>query len=190
MHMVDKFDHAGRNVLIYLDTDSDGPDGWDTQATFEHDNRNYTFGDINETPEYRFHDFDRRWEVRGRYLSLFERAELIYVRFEEHRYDGGLFITDADNANGIMYVTGAEIDKDWAGDREAVRTYLRALAKTYDRYFRGDVYIVIIEDDEGNVLDSIGDIYGLNEAMEQGREMAYYNPAPTPAQLAKLLLGR
>lgn len=53
----------------------------------------------------------------------------------------------------------------------------------------GEVYGYVIEDHEGNGLDSCWGFYGWDAVIEEAKDTAHYNPAPKGAQLAGLMLG-
>jgi len=56
--------------------------------------------------------------------------------------------------------------------REKAEACLCAEVKLYDRYLTGDVYGYIIEDDDGNRIDSCWGFYGDKDAVSQAKEMA------------------
>jgi len=45
---------------------------------------------------------------------------------------------------GIIWVSQADIDKEWAGDREKAKSYLEGEVATYDLYLRGEVWAFYI----------------------------------------------
>lgn len=53
-----------------------------------------------------------------------------------------------------------------------LRAGLTAEVETYDQYLTGDVYQYIIEDDEGNCIDSCCNFYGFDECKQAAIESA------------------
>lgn len=49
---------------------------------------------------------------------------------------------------------------------------LESEVEIYDQYLTGDIYGYVIEDDDGNDLDSCWGFYGIDEVKEQANEMA------------------
>jgi hypothetical protein len=57
-----------------------------------------------------------------------------------------------------------EFGRQWR--RRAMECML-AEVREYDQYLRGDVWQYIVEDDDGNVIDSCGGFYGYGHAKEE-----------------------
>lgn len=69
--------------------------------------------------------------------------------------------------------TGLEVNE------ENALTVMRQEVEEYDQYLRGDIWYYVIEDDDGNVLDSLSDMYGYDYAEEEGKRMLEYLEAKT-----------
>lgn len=78
---------------------------------------------------------------------------------------------------GIIYVSKEAVRKEWHRKRispklmQTILHNLRCEIETYSNFLSGEVYGYIIEDDEGNELDSCWGIFGYKEA-EREAEMA------------------
>ena len=62
---------------------------------------------------------------------------------------------------------------------------MKAEVKEYDQYLTGDVWGVVIEDEDGEELESCWGMYGSDYAEEQMDEMAAYEVKALEARLAK-----
>ena len=75
---------------------------------------------------------------------------------------------------GYIYVTMEDARKEWSGTDEEIRakalTCLEAEVKVYDQYLTGDVYGYIIEDDDGEIVDSCWGFYEDEYCREAGEE--------------------
>lgn len=79
---------------------------------------------------------------------------------------------------GFIYMTHKTMRENWP---EATHTHEQAVAnaeacleaevKEYDQYLTGDVWSVIIEDANGDVLDAFSGFFGEENAQEVGKEM-------------------
>ena len=79
---------------------------------------------------------------------------------------------------GWIYASRADI-REWFGKKKVTKKLLaRALevledaVKVYDEYLRGEVYYYVVENERGEIVDSQGGIWGLNEAKELAKEAA------------------
>lgn len=77
---------------------------------------------------------------------------------------------------GYIYVTKAQVRKEWKGDIEAAKKYLIAEVKTYDQYLTGEVYGYTLKskavcptcgrENEDNTEDSCWGFYGYENLKE------------------------
>lgn len=74
---------------------------------------------------------------------------------------------------GFIYVTKGDVQRNWpeVTDEEELRKLahkvLLSEVATYDQYLRGEVYGYIIEDKDGNHVDSCYGFFGMADVMEQ-----------------------
>ena len=79
---------------------------------------------------------------------------------------------------GFIFVTKAKLRAEYGVKRMGAATIRKATAvlesevKTYDEYLRGDVYGFVVEDAEGNQLDSCWGFYGLAYCREEAKGAA------------------
>lgn len=61
---------------------------------------------------------------------------------------------------------------EWSDELERkVEEVLRAEVEEYNTYLQGDVYVVTVYDDEGNVVEAVGTCYGYEEAERVAGEL-------------------
>lgn len=61
---------------------------------------------------------------------------------------------------GWHYITKEKLESDFNGDVEAAKHCLEGELETYDHYLRGNVWIVDVEDEEGETIESCGGFIG------------------------------
>ena len=76
---------------------------------------------------------------------------------------------------GFIYATKAQIEKEYGSitpeTLAKAKGRLESEVKTYDMYLQGDVYCALVTDMDGEVVDSLGDIYGHEEAEKEAQRM-------------------
>lgn len=72
---------------------------------------------------------------------------------------------------GFIYCLGKTIRAEWGGDKAKAEKYLCGEVEVYDHYLTGDVWGAIVEDDDGNTIDSCWGFYGEEYAQEEGESM-------------------
>jgi hypothetical protein len=111
----------------------------------------------------------------------------------ETEYPGAIIVPryDGDGARDGLYVlTPDEIRREWSCQRISAKTRaqatasLQAQADEYHEWARGHVYGYVIEDDEGNHLDSCWGFIGWEWVQEAAKEEAEYHAAEISKQRA------
>jgi hypothetical protein len=75
---------------------------------------------------------------------------------------------------GWIYVTKEKVRDEYGWKRitskrhERIVEYLRGEVATYNQYLSGDVWYYVIEDDDGEYLDSLGGLFGYEYAKKEG----------------------
>jgi hypothetical protein len=78
---------------------------------------------------------------------------------------------------GYIFVDTPTIRKEWGKGKKAIekaRKYLLAEVETYDQYLTGDVWGYIVEDDNGNHLDSCWGFYGEEYCKQEAKSALQY----------------
>lgn len=76
---------------------------------------------------------------------------------------------------GIIFVSKVDAAKHWdANTKEKALECLRLEVEEYDQYLTGDVYGYVIEDEEGDILDSCWGFYGWDYAIGEMKDVAEY----------------
>lgn len=81
---------------------------------------------------------------------------------------------------GVIYVSREKIRQEYSCKhitekiRKQVYDLLRAELKTYDQYLTGEVYGYVIEDEEGETIDSCWGFYGYDDCEAQAKAQLEY----------------
>lgn len=170
----------GFTVKLYQDEDAESSREWSnvgTMATWHKryqlggkEDRNYTGRDSDVSPEEFLEE-----AKKGKYLmlplALLDHSGLhIYVGSGAHAQDPGGW--DSGQV-GWIFVTPEKVRAEGYGKRitkkvrEKVLDVLRAEVEALDQLYRGDVYGYVIEDKDGNHVDSLWGMYGFDYAKEE-----------------------
>jgi hypothetical protein len=102
---------------------------------------------------------------------------------------------DNRHCNGYIYVTREQALKEYGGQiltrqlRERIEGYLRNEVETFDRWANGNVYVVSVENRDGDTLGAYGMCIGIEEAREIARELADEIHAQATAERNERLSG-
>lgn len=165
----------GLTVKLYQDEDASNPrEKFDHFGSIVHWHRRYNFGEYLTHPDQWFKDLPKGAVVLS--IALLDHSGLhIWCGSGPHWSDAAGW--DSGQV-GWIYATPDAIRKEYsckrisAQTRAKVEKVLRAEVEEFDQYLRGDVYGYVIEDDDGNCLDSCWGFFGHEYAEEQAREAA------------------
>jgi len=193
-YCVEKYERNGLIVKIIEDTDPMNPRvDWDNAGTMICSHRNYTLGD----EQFNSDDYDG-WDDLKKYLIEWREAVIILpLDLYDHSGitmyipgDGGYRQHEAWDSGqvGFIYITQADIDKDWTGDdrNEQAEKCLRAEVKTYDQYLTGQVYgFDITNPKNGECVDSCWGFFGQDYCVTEANDVADNFVHPHDAAYAK-----
>lgn len=119
-------------------------------------------------------------EVEARTLgqilkSQFPDAHLIVpVQIYDHtlvRYYAGEPVTEHWDTGtaGVAIINKETLDKEWKGDEDMACKCLDAELETFTEWCNGEIYCYIVEDAEGEHLDSCGGFYGYDHAVSEAK---------------------
>ena len=168
-------------IRIEQDDNYESPREWDNLGTMVCFHRRYDLGDKHE---YRSDDYSG-WDELEKELVKEEDAVVILPLF---LYDhGGItmnvggFECPWDSGQvGFIFVSREKILQEWERKilskklLKRVEEVLRGEVKTYDQYLTGDVWGYIIEDDDGEHLDSCWGFYGHDYCEQEAQEALAY----------------
>jgi hypothetical protein len=178
MNAIETFEHNGMTVQIVPDDSPESPRDWGWPGTivcFEH--RRYNLGDEQV---YGPDDLTEHLAENDARISM-------PVYFYEHSVmsmSARSFVGRAQHADwdssccGAVYMTADEIREQFNVKRiskkteQLAREFLTAQVELYGQYLAGDVYGYVIEDAEGEHVDSCWGFYGLDDVMDQAKAAA------------------
>jgi hypothetical protein len=198
MDTIETIEMDGITIKIYPDDRAFNPrTEYDNLGKMVCFHKRYDLGDKHD---YKFHEYSS-WEGIKQILIKEENALVILPIY---MYDhSGLtvkttpFSCQWDSGQiGYIYITAEQIRKEMCRpiprkgninpdlksikhitrkDLERAEQYLIGEVKTYDQYLRGDVYGYVVEDRDGNDLDSCWGFYGLDYCIEEAKSVAEYH---------------
>lgn len=179
---------------LFADESPESPREWDNLGTMVCWHRRYNLGD--EQPKESFSDWRRTLAgglvsandvelISDEHISriLEKHAVMIPIGLYDHSgitmyAGGGASIFDLQGWDsgtvGVIYTTRSKIVEEYGEYTEETRIKARECLeqeiKTYDQYLTGDVYGYVIEDAEGNHVDSCWGFYGLEYAEQEATD--------------------
>lgn len=168
--------HAGLTIRYLYDQDAQSPREDDNLGTIATWHRRYTLGDVQpkETP--------------SEYLAGLPKGSIVIpVYMYEHggialsTGRGGQFSDPWDSGQlGVISISPEKIRAEYsvkritAKLRERVTGYLKSEIEYYSMYLEGQCYGYIIEDADGETLDSCWGFIGHDYVREEARSQAEY----------------
>lgn len=171
-------------IEIEQDDIDESPREWDNLGTMVCFHGRYELGDKTE---YREED-QNSWEE----LAMRLKKDGAIIVMPLYLYDhSGLRIKVGSFAGllpqghaefdsgcvGFIYVTAEKLRKEYNVKRitksifNKAKKVLEGEVSTYDQYLSGDVYRFDITDADGENVDSLGGIYGYDEALEEAKSV-------------------
>ena len=168
MYSDDKLTVGSLTVRLEQDTDAESPRDWDNLGTMVCWHRNYRLGDEHSygDPQEFIESDEYRNAAIVLPLGLYDHSGItMYIGSEPSPFDPGGW--DSGQV-GFIYISREKIRSEYSVKRISkqllarVEGYLRNEVKTYDDYLIGNVWGFMVEDEEGNHVDScwgfIGDV--------------------------------
>jgi len=132
----------------------------------------------------------------GEFAAWAEQTKAVYLPLYLYDHSGITMSTSSfhdrwDSGQvGYIYLTRETILKEWGWKvltkerRTFLENYMKGDVETYDQYLTGDVYGYIVEDENGETLDSCWGFYGSEHAEEEGKASMEYlwNDSPEGRQ--------
>ena len=154
---------------------------WDNLGTIAYKHRNYTLGEeeMSDHPiEWLMHKLNRTRTRYGHFDDVLVKLEAEffekYIGHKVYLYDhSGISVSTKpfscrwDSGQvGYIYVSKEKVREEYGVKRISpelrtkILSYLDGEVETFNQYLNNDVYGFTIEDEEGNVLESVGGFYG------------------------------
>ena len=180
MEEIKSIEYKGMTIRISYDENAESPREWDNVGTIYSNHRDYNpdghkIDEIeNEEGELVSEELDRRFIWLPIYY--YEHSGLTVSTKRDYPYndgwDSGLF--------GIIAVEKAMVRNDWGWKaitkerREQILRSLEEEIETFDSYCKGEVYGFVVEDEDGEHIDSWDGYYG-----DEGMKDAIYDAKGT-----------
>lgn len=163
-------------VKILQDEDPENPRQWDNMGTMFCLHDRYNLGDEHDLDSEQILEMVARKDVFSLPLYLYDHSGITMSTSDAGwpfncRWDTGMV--------GYICVTKEAVRKEYQCERISAKRRVQALAllksevETYDQYLRGDVWGYVVEDEDGEHVDSCGGYFGLDYLREH---LAEYYP--------------
>lgn len=168
-------------LKIVLDNNPSNPRSWDNLGTIAYKHRNYDLGEekIDEPIEWLedklnlsqgfIYSNERLEQLEEKFYKKFVALPLYFYEHSSCSIKTTSFNCKWDSGKiGYIYATKKQVLKELGSKivteklREQVLSIFRGEIETFDHYVRGDIYGFVIEDEEGNPIDSCFGFYGEN----------------------------
>lgn len=175
--MSDTLQVGNLTVRLEQDCDAESPREWDNLATMVCWHRRYNLGDHKKTKE----NFPTPQDFRESddYKNAVVILPLYLYDHSGITMSCSAFSCPWDSGQvGYIYITREQVRKEFGKKRiskkmrERLVGFLQSEVKVYDMYLTGDVWGFIVEDSNGNNLDSCFGFFGTDDAFAQGKESA------------------
>jgi len=162
---VDEQEYKGYIIEIHQDDDPLNPrTEWDNAGTMICFHKRYNIGDKHEMNLEETHEYVERQDVISLPLYLYDHSE---TSISTRSFHGRAHQAKWDSRQvGWIAVTKEKAVHEWGNKNFTKRVRERALACleseviTYDQFLRGEVYGFIINDPDGDKVDSCWGFYG------------------------------
>jgi len=173
MDTIETIDYRGYKIRVVYDPNPINPrKEWDNFGHIVAWHRTYSLGDEDTRWMKDYDDWLEWLKEQGE-----DNVIAMPIRMYEH---GGITLNAADNVDplsyrygdrwdsgwvGFIYVTMDEIRKEWSGRMSAailkkVKDLLRGEVRVQEAYINGDVYGYVLQDGQGEVVDSCYGYFG------------------------------
>lgn len=187
----------GNTWKILPDEDPESPREWNCLSTFLFFHKRYTLGDKDKNP-YKTDDY-RGWdELEAEIVKDLSPVAMIDVGMVDH---SGLTLYEGSGAHpcdsggwdsgriGFALVNREAAMKEFSTKRITKKIKDKCLAilrnelDTYNKYVNGEVYGFVVEDEDGEHLDSCWGFYELDDCKKEAQAAAMCNSPKLEALL-------
>ena len=189
MNAIEEFEVNGLNVKIYPDENPVNPRvDWDNDDVMVCFHRRYQLGDAKGTKhDYSSKDFNGWDELEDQICKDNDVLEILPIYMLDH---SGITISTTDFNDrwdsgqvGFIFITKEEARKSHMVKKlskkvkEQVHKNLLCSIEVYDQYISNEIYGHVIEDKDGNVIESSWGYFGLKDAIEEAKSIANHSKA-------------
>jgi hypothetical protein len=212
MNEIERFEHAGRTVVIAYDEDAESPrTAYDNLATLFYAHRRLTLGDEEMREPLSAKELIRMLKGRGEKvlailpLFAYEHGGVtmsagsslgvgnVYAdRFDSGQVGWGVVLaSQAEKMGCVGTFTDPRTGKTTTYDRAFFEGAIKGEVSTFDDYLTGQVFGYMVEGRDGEVLDSCWGFYGdLDYVREEARSAAEGTDDPAIERDAEELAAR
>jgi hypothetical protein len=173
----------GYALKVEIDCDPTSPLEDDNMGTMACSHDGYNLGDDqysdpDEVLQNMADDVEAEWNLDMTDDEIMEAIEKVAYVLPLYLYDhsGITMSTTPFNCSwdsgqvGYIYTSKANAEDNAVTDENVAYDNMRAEVATYDQYLTGSVYQWTIEDEDGEVVDSVRGYYSKEQAEQEGKE--------------------
>ena len=181
-------EYKGFTIKLINDSNTESPREWDNLGVIAYSHRDYTLGDKNLRDYYDLDNFNSWEEIKAQLVKDENIAVILPLYLYDH---SGLFLkigswygllpqghAEFDSGQvGFVYVTKEAIRKEYGVKRitrktlEKAEKVIRSEAETFAKYISGDVRGFVVEDADGEHLDSCWGYYEDEDAISEAKSI-------------------
>lgn len=186
---IETINYKGYTIGIDYDPSPESPREWDNLGTIYSNHRRYDFDghgieELIEDVGGNVYDSVIPWDLIGKkyyYLKvwMYDHSGITIRTGETNPWGNGYMAWDSGLA-GVIVVSKAQARKEYGKTKgkaleERVLKVLDGEIEDLDTYCRGDIYGYIVEDENGDKIDSCWGFYGKEEAINEAKSMVDYD---------------
>lgn len=162
--------YKGYTIKIYQDDNTDSPRDWSNLGKMICFHRRYELGDKHDTSVEDVQALIKRQDIIWLPLFLYDHSGISMSTSRSYPFNDPW---DSGQV-GIIYVDKATIRKEYSvkhifkNTLDKALNCLRGEVETYDKFLTGEVYGYVIEDEQGNNIDSCWGFYDTPQEIIDG----------------------
>lgn len=181
MDAIETFKVGNKTVKLCVDEEPESPREWSNVGTMICFHKRYRLGDYKGQHGYDWRDYGGWDALRAAIEEREDAAVILPLYLYDH---SGItmnttgFACPWDSGQvGFIFVSKKKVREEFGGrlTKRALERARQALiqeVQTYDEFLTGQVYGFVIEDENGDEVDSCWGFYGLDYARQEAREAA------------------
>ena len=178
-------------VKVYYDEFAESPREWDDLSVIYSNHRRYD-PDNHTIDEILNEEGELVMDGKvGLAVWLFEHSGCSFKTAEigeDNPFGNGMYARFDSGWFGVIAMPIEKAKKEWGKDwEERAKDWMRVEIETFNQYAQGRVYMMTVEDCNGEVIDFCGSFYDEDEALEEGISIAEEKNEEDKEEIEQLL---
>lgn len=183
-NMIQTIKHKGYTIGIDYDPSPESPREWDDLSTIYSNSRRYDFDghsieELIEDVGGNVYDNVIPWDLIAkkyyyRKVWMYDHSGVTVRTGESNPWGSGWTAWDSGLA-GVIVVDKKQAKKEWPKDtKQRAEKWLDGEIQNLDTYVRGEIYGYVIENEDGEEVDSCWGFYDKDEAINDAKGFVDY----------------